>query len=106
MADKLTALREKTVVSLAMSNQLTRSQLRMGPLVHVKQRMCDTVLNSIIRDDYAIRERVQGDRGAPAIIHRVTTKGRKYAEEILQRRDSEREGTKVIGRESGAGNSL
>ena len=106
MADKLTAYREKTLLSLHVSNQLSRSQLRMGPLVHASTWYCDRVVSSLIAEGLITLDRVKGSMGAPASVHLITPKGRKEAEKILERRNSAGNRPEILGRESRASNGL
>lgn len=102
--EKKSLYRNRVLSSLYVSNQLTRSQVTMGPLVHVGKRLRDQVLKALATEGLIKADQIKGPMGAPATVYRITASGRKHCRETLNDGDGRSERAKILGRDSGAGN--
>lgn len=81
-AAKLKAAREKVMGSLVMSKRLTRAQLTVGPLRHMKPEERDAVLNSLAGDGLLKIEKLPREIGKDATGYALTPIGRKHAQTL------------------------
>lgn len=104
--DKTGLYRNRVLSSLRISNQLTRSQVAMGPLVHVPNTIRDLIMESLTKDGLIETGQIKGPMGPPATVYRITASGRKHCDKSLKNGDSSFKRPKIIRRESGARDSL
>lgn len=65
----------KTLEALAVSTQLSRAQLTVGPLRHVKNAERTEILDKLVGDGLAVSWRGETRSGARPTIYRITQKG-------------------------------
>ena len=75
--------KRKALDSLIMSNQLTRAQLTVGPLRHLKNADRTRFLDRLVRDGLVTLERIE-KVGPVTSMYRITEKGRRFVEMCRQ----------------------
>lgn len=81
-AEKLKAARDKVMGSLAESKRLTRAQLTVGPLRHMRPEDRETVLNGLAGDGLLKIEKLPREIGKDATGYVLTPVGRKHAQTL------------------------